>query len=72
MIDVRSVGNFNASGTINVTLHELESSLAKIPKSDPRALCHASGTRSAMAKLIPKKNGYPEVYNISTWDKLLG
>jgi rhodanese-related sulfurtransferase len=34
-------------------------------------VCCASGTRSGMARLLLKKNGYQNVHNIGTWSKLL-
>lgn len=74
-IDVRSAGEFSngsAPGTINIPLSELGNRLREIPKSAPVVLCCASGTRSGMAKLLLKKNGYPNVYNIGTWTKFLG
>lgn len=74
LIDVRSAGEFasaNAPGTINIPLPELGSRLAEIPKTAPVVLCCASGTRSGMAKLLLKKNGYPQVHNIGTWSKFL-
>lgn len=74
-VDVRSAGEFasgNAPGTINIPLQELGSRLGEIPKSSPVVLGCASGTRSGMAKLLLKKNGYREVYNIGTWGKFLG
>jgi phage shock protein E len=73
-VDVRSAGEFsnaNAPGTINIPLQELGSRLGEIPKSAPVVLCCASGTRSGMAKMLLKKNGYREVYNIGTWGKFL-
>ena len=73
-VDVRSAGEFasgNAPGTINIPLQELGSRLSEIPKSLPVVLCCASGTRSGMAKLLLKKNGYPQVHNIGTWSKFL-
>ena len=73
-VDVRSAGEFasgSAPGTINIPLQELGSRLGEIPKSAPVGLCCASGTRSAMAKLLLKKNGYQNVYNIGTWSKFL-
>ena len=75
MIDVRSATEFasgNAPGTLNIPLQELGSRLAEIPNSTPVVLCCASGTRSGMAKLVLKKNGYQQVYNVGTWGKLLG
>ena len=73
-VDVRSAAEFasgNAPGSINIPLQELGSRLAEIPKSSPVVVCCASGTRSGMAKLLLKKNGYPNVYNVGTWSKLL-
>jgi phage shock protein E len=73
-VDVRSAGEFasgNAPGSINIPLQELGSRLAEIPKSSPVVVCCASGTRSGMAKMLLKKNGYPNVYNVGTWSKLL-
>jgi phage shock protein E len=74
-VDVRSAGEFasaNAPGTINIPLPELGRRLGEIPKSSPVVLCCASGTRSGMASLVLKKNGYKQVYNVGTWGKLLG
>ncbi|WP_096664565.1 rhodanese-like domain-containing protein [Polaromonas sp. AET17H-212] len=74
-VDVRSAGEFasgNAPGTINIPLPELGSRLGEIPKSTPVVLCCASGTRSGMAKLMLRKKGYRNVYNVGTWSKLLG
>lgn len=73
-VDVRSAGEFaigNAPGSINIPLQELGNRLGEIPKSSPVVLCCASGTRSGMARLLLKKNGYPKVHNIGTWTKLL-
>ena len=73
-VDVRSAAEFasgNAPGSINIPLQELASRMGEIPKSSPVVVCCASGTRSGMAKLLLKKNGYPNVYNVGTWSKLL-
>lgn len=73
-VDVRSAAEFasgNAPGTINIPLQELGSRFGEIPKSSPVVLCCASGTRSGMAKLVLKKNGYRAVHNIGAWSKLL-
>ncbi len=74
LVDVRSAGEFasaNAPGTVNIPLGELGSRLADIPKGAPVVVCCASGTRSGMAKMLLKKNGYPEVHNVGAWTKLL-
>jgi phage shock protein E len=73
-VDVRSAEEFaqgNAPGTINIPLPELGSRLSEVPKASPVVLCCASGTRSGMAKLVLKRHGYPTVYNVGTWGKLL-
>lgn len=75
LVDVRSAGEFasgNAPGTINIPLNELVSRLGEIPKSAPVVVGCASGTRSGMAKMVLKKNGYQQVYNIGAWSKFLG
>ena len=74
LVDVRSAGEYasgHAPGTLNIPLQELSSRLGEIPKSSPVVVGCASGSRSGMAKLLLKKNGYPDVYNISTWRKFL-
>ena len=71
-IDVRSQGEFNvahSSATINIPLQELNQRLGEIPKTAPVVVCCATGTRSAMAKLVLKKNGFHEVYNLGSWTK---
>jgi phage shock protein E len=73
-VDVRSAEEFamgNAPGTINIPLPELETRLGELSKVSPVVLCCASGTRSGMAKLLLKKNGYSRVYNIGTWTKFM-
>ena len=74
LIDVRSPAEFasgNAPGTINIPLNDLNARFKEVPSSSPIVLCCASGTRSGMAKMIFKKNGYKEVYNIGPWTKFL-
>ncbi len=73
-IDVRSTVEFataHAPGTINIPLPELGGRLGEVAKSVPVVLCCASGTRSGMAKLLLKKNGYQEVHNAGAWTRLL-
>lgn len=73
LVDVRSPAEFasgSAPGTINIPLQELGSRLHEIPKSVPVVLCCASGTRSGMARMMLKKNGYENVFNIGTWGNL--
>lgn len=70
LLDVRSEVEFavdHAPGTRNVPLNELSQHLRDIPTTVPVVVGCASGTRSGMAKLLLKKNGYPQVYNIGNW-----
>jgi rhodanese-related sulfurtransferase len=74
LVDVRSPAEFasgNAPGTVNIPLSELGSRLGEIPKSASVVVGCASGTRSGMAKLLLKKNGYTQVHNIGTWTQFL-
>ena len=73
-VDVRTVAEYangNAQGTLYIPLQELGQRYSELPKSSAIVLCCASGTRSGMAKLMLKKQGYKKVYNIGTWTKLL-
>ena len=74
LVDVRSAGEFaaaNAPGTVNIPLGDLGNRLSDIPRTAPVVVGCASGTRSGMAKLMLKKNGYTEVHNIGAWTKFL-
>jgi rhodanese-related sulfurtransferase len=73
-LDVRSQGEFqasNAPNTLNIPLQELSSRLNELSKSTPIVVCCASGTRSGMAKMLLKKNGFSSVYNIGAWTNFL-
>jgi len=74
LVDVRSASEFaqaSAPGSINIPLQELGSRLGEIPKTAPVVVCCASGSRSGMARLMLKRQGYQNVHNIGTWRKLL-
>lgn len=75
LVDVRSAAEFaggNAPGSINIPLQELGSRLKEVPASAPVVLCCASGTRSGMARLMLKRKGYKQVFNIGKWPNLMG
>lgn len=70
LLDVRSVAEFaagSAPGTVNIPLDALGSRLTEIPRDKPVVVGCASGTRSGMARLLLRKNGYAPVYNIGGW-----
>jgi len=74
LVDVRSEAEFaggNAPGSVNIPLQALGSRLKEIPSSTPVVLCCASGTRSGMAKLMLKKHGYKQVFNVGKWANLV-
>lgn len=74
LLDVRSAAEFaaaSAPGTVNIPLGELSGRLAEIPQSAPVVVGCASGTRSGMARMLLRKNGYAQVYNIGTWKQFL-
>ncbi len=73
ILDVRSQGEFaagNAPGSVNIPLQELGRRMNEIPAMSDVIVCCASGTRSAMASGILKRNGH-HVYNIGSWANLL-
>lgn len=74
MLDVRTLAEFaaaNAPGTLNVPLQELGARLQEIPRGVPVVVGCASGTRSGMARLMLRRNGYAPVYNIGAWRNFL-
>lgn len=74
LVDVRSAAEYaggSAPGSINIPLQELGSRIKEIPANVPVVLCCASGTRSGMARMMLKKNGYQQVFNIGKWTNLL-
>jgi phage shock protein E len=74
LVDVRTSNEYasaHAPGTVNIPLDELGGRLSEIPRTAPVVVGCASGTRSGMAKLLLRKNGYTDVYNIGAWTKFL-
>jgi phage shock protein E len=72
-VDVRSAAEFasgNAPGSINIPLPELKARLGELPKDRDVVLCCASGSRSGMAKMMLKSNGFQKVHNAGTWGNL--
>ena len=74
LIDARSAAEYasgNAPGSVNIPLNELSRRLEEIPRSSPVVVACASGSRSGMATLILKKNGYKHVHNVGNWRHLM-
>ncbi len=74
LIDVRSLAEFssgNAPGSVNIPLNELSLRLNEISRQAPVVVGCASGTRSGMAKMLLKKHGFKEVYNVGAWSNFI-
>jgi rhodanese-related sulfurtransferase len=73
-IDVRTESEFSSNHapcTVNIPLNRLNEECKKLSKDFSIVVCCASGTRSAMAKGILKKNGFQKIYNAGGWTTLL-
>jgi len=74
VVDVRSKGEYAAGarpGSLNIPLGELERNLSRLDPAKPVIVCCASGTRSAMAAGILRKNGFKNVLNAGPWQNTL-
>ena len=74
LVDVRTMAEFasdSAPGTLNIPLQELGARLSEIPRGKPVVVGCASGSRSAMARLMLRRSGYTPVYNIGNWRNFL-
>ena len=70
VVDVRSPQEFAAgssNGSINIPLSELGKGFSRLDREKPVVVCCASGTRSAAARMILKKNGFKVVFNAGPW-----
>lgn len=70
LVDVRTMAEFgqsSAPGTVNIPLDALGTRLNELPRDRPVVLGCASGTRSGLARLMLKKHGYAQLYNIGNW-----
>ncbi|NDA62660.1 MAG: rhodanese-like domain-containing protein [Chitinophagia bacterium] len=73
IIDVRTPGEYQGGhipGSKNIPLQLLSSKMGSLPKNQPIITCCASGMRSASAKSLLTKNGFPQVYNGGGWASL--
>lgn len=73
-VDVRTPGEFAAGarpGALNIPLNAIAGRAKELPKDKPIVLCCASGTRSAMAAGILKRQGFAKVLNAGPWRNTL-
>lgn len=74
LVDVRSAAEFaqgSAPGTINIPLQELAGRTGEIAKGVPVVVGCASGSRSGMARMVLRKQGFEQVHNIGSWRNFL-
>lgn len=74
LVDVRTPAEFaagSAPGTVNIPLQELGARMAEIPQGVPVVVGCASGSRSGMARMMLRRKGYAQVYNIGGWRHFL-
>lgn len=70
VVDVRSPAEFAAGagpGSLNIPLGDLAQGLKRLDPAKPVVVCCASGTRSAAAAAILRKNGFTRVVNAGPW-----
>ena len=74
ILDVRTSGEFSTGhikGSINIPVDKLANNHAKLKaKNKPIITCCASGMRSATAKTILQSNGFANIYNGGSWQRL--
>ena len=74
LIDVRSPSEFTLRhnpNSRNIPLDQLNVEMKHLDKSKPIILCCASGSRSAMAVGILKRNGFTNVVNAGPWSNTI-
>lgn len=70
LVDVRTEAEFasaHAPGAVNIPLQTLGMRMREIPRGVPVVVGCASGTRSGLARMQLRKNGFKPVYNIGNW-----
>lgn len=75
VVDVRTPAEYAMGakeGSINIPLDQLSNQLHRLDRDKTIVLCCASGSRSAMAAMILKKNGFNNVVNAGPWMNTVG
>jgi len=70
VVDVRSLAEFaggHAPGSLNIPLPEIGERAKELDRTRPVIVCCASGTRSAMARLKLRRQGFERVVNAGSW-----
>ncbi len=70
IVDVRSSSEFasgHAPGSVNIPLPEIGERASELDRNRPVIVCCASGTRSAMARLKLRRQGFDRVVNAGSW-----
>lgn len=73
VVDVRSPAEFasgHSAGSINIPLQELGEGAKQLDRNRWVIVCCASGTRSAIARLRLRKQGFERVLNAGPWHNL--
>lgn len=70
ILDVRTRAEYSGghvAGSLNIPLNELPGRIKELDRSRPILACCASGARSASAKELLDRAGFPHVYNVGPW-----
>lgn len=73
LVDVRTAAEFSAGsarGAVNIPLDKVSSHLLKFKDKKHIILFCRSGSRSSQAKTILEQNGFQNVLNGGTWQKV--
>lgn len=73
LVDVRTPGEFNSGhvkGSVNIPLDSIPNQLAKFKNKKNIIVFCRSGMRSSQAKNILTQNGFTNVINGGTWEKV--
>jgi rhodanese-related sulfurtransferase len=73
LVDVRTPGEFaggHVKGSVNIPLDNLQTQISKFKDKKHIIVFCRSGNRSGMAKNILEQNGFKNVVNGGTWERV--